>query len=118
MLLNWCSCGCVIGPKSWSSINKDCAGRYQSPINIDTESTKLNELLTEISLIVHNVTGDRITVINNGHTGQSDQSLGSPLGRSFDPFDQSLGSTTRSSFDWPVQYLCKRFSIRCTMHTN
>src|SRR6218665_931144 len=70
-----CSCGCIVGPTNWSSIDKACAGRYQSPINIDLESTKLNELLTEISVVAHNVTGDSITLTNNRHTNQSDPSF-------------------------------------------
>lgn len=57
-----------LGPEHWRDKYKSCAGKYQSPIDIE------ESLVTKVSLAPLNTTGFdtpplRFNITNNGHTG-------------------------------------------------
>ncbi|XP_075043610.1 carbonic anhydrase 9 [Mixophyes fleayi] len=53
----------------WNKIFPDCAGRAQSPINVDTKKTTYDPSLTTIQLSGYDVeSGETLKLKNNGHT--------------------------------------------------
>ncbi|XP_073717294.1 carbonic anhydrase 4-like isoform X1 [Misgurnus anguillicaudatus] len=74
---NWCyqtqvSCGghCK-GPELWKDVNRDCGNNRQSPINIVTKKTKLDERLTPLKFNGYETKFDSI-IKNTGHSVQVD----------------------------------------------
>lgn len=56
------------GPKDWDKVSIHCKGRAQSPINIDTSSTKRDSNLKGLSFTCDNKNGFvRGKIVNNGH---------------------------------------------------
>lgn len=58
------------GPERWSEVKADCGKGRQSPINIVTKKTKLDERLTPFKFTRYQDAFDS-TVTNNGHSGKS-----------------------------------------------
>ncbi|XP_067263673.1 carbonic anhydrase 4a [Chanodichthys erythropterus] len=57
------------GPDKWSDVNGECGKNRQSPINIVTKKTKLNERLTPFKFTGYQDTFESI-IKNNGHSVQ------------------------------------------------
>ncbi|XP_067295794.1 carbonic anhydrase 4a [Pseudorasbora parva] len=69
---DWCYKVCdshCKGPDRWSDVNADCGKNRQSPINIVTKKTKLDERLTPFKFSGYQEVFDS-TMKNNGHTVQ------------------------------------------------
>lgn len=58
------------GQNHWTQVSKACAGRAQSPIDIETKRVNVDESL-EISLTGYSqeIDGSKLELENNGHTG-------------------------------------------------
>lgn len=59
------------GPSGWSAVAADCSAdrRRQTPIDIRTSKTKVDETMSDIELLIANPThGQGITMSNNGHS--------------------------------------------------
>ena len=62
----------VSGVSSWGSVNSDCSGSSQSPIDITDDNTELNETLYNATFNFgsYSSTSDTWTAINYGKTGK------------------------------------------------
>lgn len=56
-------------PEKWNHANDNCAGKYQSPINVVTRKTLKDERLTPFKFDNYQEIF-RETIKNNGHSGE------------------------------------------------
>lgn len=57
------------GPSHWGEQYNECAGKHQSPINIDLLHIK-RVVLPSLKMNGFDVSPDKTTLKNNGHTGK------------------------------------------------
>jgi len=68
-------CLVSIGPQYWGKYYSTCGSvARQSPVNLDPSVAVLDDQLDEISLVnTPSMKKNSISMINNGHTGESDK---------------------------------------------
>jgi carbonic anhydrase len=64
------------GPDLWGQCEKDCNGKKQSPININTSKTESDGALTALA---HDYRSSNIHLVHNGHAVELTYSAGSTL---------------------------------------
>jgi carbonic anhydrase len=60
------------GPSNWHKINKDCKGRRQSPINIDTRYVMKASYCNPVKIFNTNLPTATIDLVNTGHGASMD----------------------------------------------
>lgn len=65
-------CGCFKGPQTWSKTFPGARGHHQSPINVETNSTRYDEKLALNPLVIDYDHHSCSQIRNTGHTFQVD----------------------------------------------
>ena len=107
-------------PENWSYISeayKDCGGKAQSPINIETQ--KVKQVLDKHSLKI-NYNSSKVNIVNNGHTVQFNISAKNNLifnGKSYELKQFHLHSLSEHTIDSKYSPLEVHFVNKATDNT-